>query len=272
MLSGTRNINASIVQGSGLGPVLYIINASDLHPVSSHNSMNMYADDSYLVVPSDHAALIPEELSHIEEWASLNNLKLNVTKTKELIVRRPKFKVADLPPPILGVERVDSMSILGVVFDGVLSFKAHVDKLVRQGSQTLYAIKQLKAQGLKGASLWDVTRATLVSRLTYASPVWWCMLDTGCIERLCAITRKFTKQGYLAPAQASLAKLLEDADDKLFADILNNPHHVLHRLLPPKKQIKYDLRKRPHDHQIPLINNSNFKKSFINKMLAKDSY
>ena len=38
-------ITASIIQGSGIGPVAYILNASDLHPIHQHNTILKYADD-----------------------------------------------------------------------------------------------------------------------------------------------------------------------------------------------------------------------------------
>jgi len=40
-------ITASIIQGSGIGPVAYILNASDRHPVHQHNMIFKYADDTY---------------------------------------------------------------------------------------------------------------------------------------------------------------------------------------------------------------------------------
>ena len=49
-------ISASIIQGSGLGPVFfYIFNASDLHPVHSSNLLFKYADDTYLIVPATNS-------------------------------------------------------------------------------------------------------------------------------------------------------------------------------------------------------------------------
>jgi len=38
-----------------------------------------------------------------------------------------------------------------------------------------------------------------------------------------------------------------DADDKLFINILNNPDHTLHYLLPKRTTHDYDLRPRRHN-------------------------
>ena len=55
-------INASIIQGSGLGPVSYILNASDLHPMHPSNILFKYADDTCLLVPATNSSLISHEL------------------------------------------------------------------------------------------------------------------------------------------------------------------------------------------------------------------
>ena len=44
-------INLSIIQGSALGPMFYIIFESDLKPVSRVNIILKYADDTNLLVP-----------------------------------------------------------------------------------------------------------------------------------------------------------------------------------------------------------------------------
>jgi len=48
--SGWLSISQSIIQGSGIGPYLYMIYASDLRTLSSHNVIVKYADDTTLLV------------------------------------------------------------------------------------------------------------------------------------------------------------------------------------------------------------------------------
>ena len=51
VLSKPRNINLSIVQGSGLGPSLGVIMECDLQPRSRQNILIKYADGTNLLVP-----------------------------------------------------------------------------------------------------------------------------------------------------------------------------------------------------------------------------
>ena len=49
--SFTRIINRSIVQGSGIGPTLFVICIMNLEPVGSTNHITKYADDASFLVP-----------------------------------------------------------------------------------------------------------------------------------------------------------------------------------------------------------------------------
>jgi len=56
---GNWLITASIIQGSGMDPVTYILNASDLHPIHQNNMVFKYADDTHLIVPDIFPLIIP---------------------------------------------------------------------------------------------------------------------------------------------------------------------------------------------------------------------
>ena len=115
-LSSVLAINASIIQGSVIGPTAYVIDASDLKTLEQANSLDKYADDTYLIVPASHSHTISGELDNISAWAADNNLSLNVNKSCETIVRRPRLAIDDLiiPPALPGVKRVYELNILGV--------------------------------------------------------------------------------------------------------------------------------------------------------------
>ena len=58
-------INQGIVQGSGIGPQLYISMKSDLKAISTDNNLFKYADDTTLLVPEHTAVDIVTEFHHI---------------------------------------------------------------------------------------------------------------------------------------------------------------------------------------------------------------
>src|SRR6218665_908738 len=82
---------------------------------------------------------------HISSWASLNNLRLNTSKSKEMVIRRrSRFTCTCIPPQsIEGVERVKTMKVLGVVLSEDLSAATHISGVLESCSRSLYALRIL---------------------------------------------------------------------------------------------------------------------------------
>ena len=61
-----------------------------------------YADDTYLIIPANDQNTCKAEIQHIEQWANTNNLKLNRSKSKEIVFTKSRScRQTDLPPPIV---------------------------------------------------------------------------------------------------------------------------------------------------------------------------
>jgi len=118
----------------------------------------------------------------------------------------------------------------------------------------------------------DVTRATLVSQLRYASLAWWRYLKADERNRLQSIIVKAMRYGYLPRSFSTLDELREDSDDKLFFSARYNPNHVLHRLLPQPKSFEHNLRQRTHNLTLPMDVNAAMEQNFVYRMLFSDIY
>ena len=66
--------------------------------------------------------------------------------------------------------RVESLKVLGVTFNSKLSFEPHISYIVQSAASSFYGLKTLRAHGLTGKSLKDVTQTTLIARIMYAIP------------------------------------------------------------------------------------------------------
>ena len=129
LISHLNEITASIIQGSGLDPASYYVNASDMHPFKIFNSMGKFADDTYLIVAGKHASTRIAEIENVQNWATANNLRLNHSKSAEIIFTRPRLNQIvknSLPHPVLGILRGSSIEILGVKISVNLSVSDHV--------------------------------------------------------------------------------------------------------------------------------------------------
>jgi len=153
-----------------------------------------------------------------------------------------------------------------MVSDGVESF------CEVQPATSLYALKTLKAHGLQGRALWDVTHATLVSQITYASPSWRGFIKAEETARLNVILSKARRFGYLPTDFQPVYDLLDASDESLFTSTRYNPQHVLHQLLPPPKQISYNFHSRGHGLTLSAIPSEFMRKNLLYRMLYNDIY
>ena len=84
-----------------------------------------------------------------------------------------------------------------------------------------------------------------------------------------ASVRRAIRLGLYTADDPTPSQLVSDMDDNLFANILNNPHHVLHKFLPNKTDHSYNLRSRRHSLSLTVKTDCN---NFLNRLLFKDIY
>ena len=158
--NATINILYSKVKGSGigqgtiLGPILFILYINDIVNHLGDVNINMYADDCVLYCTGNnwdrvHSAL-QGALTNIAEWFKINALKLNIKKSKCLIISsKPKLRLVDrnmgLKLDNQSLEFVDSHNYLGYYLDSEMSLKSllsHVKKITTAKIKTLYKIRK----------------------------------------------------------------------------------------------------------------------------------
>ena len=265
-VSNSCSITRSIIQGSVLGPTLYIIMESDLHPMSAFiNLLFKFADDTTLIVPeiTDISAKI--ELLNIKTWAFQNLLEINWDKCNELVFNRPNISHDLIHAPFVYIERVNEARLLGITISGKLNFTSHVNYLMSVCSQRLFLLKSLRQQGLRPNELQTVFNAIIINCIMYALPTWAGYLSVGLINKINAFFRKCTRLGYTKSCY-TFTELMAKADDKFFRSLQMN-HHCAHFLLPPHKAPVRCLRPHWHNLELPTCKYELFKKSFICRYL-----
>ena len=126
------------------------------------------------------------------------------------------------------------------------------------------------ARGKSSFDFWCVEKQ-LISRLVYGSPAWRGFASLTQLDRLEALVRRAKRRDLYPPNGSSLAGIMDDADNKLFSRVLENDKHVLHHLLPPKKELVYSLRPKGHNRVLPFKNYLS-SKNFLFRLLYKDAY
>lgn len=100
----------------------------------------MFADDTIIHVTEENSEELVNKmnimLKVVEEWLSVNTLKLNVNKTKFMIVRSTRKK---LPAGITLsccdesiIEYVEKIKYLGVIVDSHLRLEDHCDYMLKK--------------------------------------------------------------------------------------------------------------------------------------------
>jgi len=163
-----------------------------------------------------------DEIAHIERWGTENNLKLNCTKSKEIIfkARGVRGKSAQPPATCLNIERVSSLSVLGVTVNDRRSASDHVSNLLESCSRLLYAFCVLHIHGLPSVSLQDVFRTTILAKIQYCSPAWFGYCSAADRARLDGFLKRCKRRGFCEKELPSVTQIFDDADNIFFAGIL----------------------------------------------------
>lgn len=94
--------------------------------------MIKFADDTYLIIPASNSDSCSREISHIDAWASSNNLRLNHAKSMEIVFVSPGSRRAVVipAPAVPGIPRVESIKALGITLSRKFSVVQYVDRLL----------------------------------------------------------------------------------------------------------------------------------------------
>ena len=142
--------------------------------------------------------------------------------------------------------------------------------LLSRCSQSLFALRTLRQHGLPADALQVVFQAIGPSRQqAYASPAWWGFASADDQNRLEAFLRRSVKLGYRGSSMPTFASLCDEADERLFYQVTNDTRHLLHPLLPPRRNRHYSLRQRMHDFELPDRTLELKNKNFMMRMLFK---
>ena len=173
-------------------------------------------------------------------------------------------------PAVPDIPRVDKIKALGVTLSRRFSVSQHVDQLLISCSQSLFALRTLRHHGLPTDALHAVFQATVVSKLAYASPAWWGFTSAADRDRLEAFLRRSATLGYRSTTAPTLSAICAEADDKLFEKITSNSSHLLHHLLPPRRDTQYSLRPRAHHFTLPTRTTSLKDKNYFDRIIYKN--
>ena len=249
--SEPAEIKAGVPQGTLLGPVTFLAHINNLQP--SCNTIK-YVDDTTVWEISNTTgsdSKIQTAADDVMNWCEENNMRLNVDKTKELLIYYGKTPL-DIPNITIGgkvIEKVTSFKLLGVIFNDNLTWNDHISMLCTKASQRLYFVILLKRAGVSCDDMLQFFCSTIRSILEYACVVWHPGLTKTESKALENIQERALRiicpdvsyeEALTLKNLKTLAARRDEHCRQFFKDI-QSESHVLNCLLPPKRNLR-DLR------------------------------
>ena len=242
--SSTITLNIGVPQGCVLSPFLYSLYTHDCKPVHGCNSIIKFADDTTVIglISDNDETAYREEVQHLATWCADNNLLLNTSKTKELIVdfRKKKGSTHD-PIHINGmvVERVSSFKFLGTTISEDLSWTTNTSSLVKKAHQRLFFLRTLKKNQLSSAIVVNFYRCAIESILTSCITVWYgncSVADRKALQRVVKTAQRIT--GTPLPAIEDIQRKRCLCQARSILKDSSHPDHGLFDLLPSGRRFR----------------------------------
>jgi len=199
--SHSRSIEVSILQGSILGPILFLCYINDL-PYCTLLKTFLFADDTQCLLRGKNLNQLIDtanfELNKISEWFRANKLAVNTKKTKyiifhtkgkrvdmdgkNLIFNDNDLNLPQLPDKVTVLERIynnhpsrdlRTYKLLGILLDENISLSFHINSLIGKLSRSIYVLNKTK-NFLPKNILRTLYFSTFHSHLTYCPTIIGC--------------------------------------------------------------------------------------------------
>jgi len=140
-------LRCGVPQGSLLSPLLFNIFMNDMNETVTVSSLRLYADDTTQYAVDNSPFLLQytlnKDMESISSWLDHNYLQANGDKTQGMILGNSSY-VYDLVFNGTSISLEEHLKILGVHLDNQLSFKEHINILLKKAYAKITALRRLK--------------------------------------------------------------------------------------------------------------------------------
>ncbi|KAG7310176.1 hypothetical protein JYU34_004728 [Plutella xylostella] len=153
-----------VPQGSGCGPLCYLMHVNSLCNVIRHCSSYMFADDLCTLRAGrdmdEVARLVQEDIDNVVRWSHDNGIVLNAEKTNLLVIQSPYsctptsicqlvahsfdcFHNKCVNCKCTTIKQVPCVTYLGMCIDEKMGWTKHIEKILNKLRILLFKFKQL---------------------------------------------------------------------------------------------------------------------------------
>lgn len=228
-ISEEINNHLGVPQGSILGPLLFILYVNDLGDCLQNSKIKMFADDTLIYVIEDRIEdatnFINDDLNVLYNKICQNKLKLNVDKTKVMIISNKQFDRNNVNIYINGsrLEIENEIKYLGVILDDKLKFNKNTDYLCKKIGKKTNVISRLRNELNMGQKAM-LYKTIVEPHFTYCSSILFLCTNDD-IDRLQVLQNKCMRN-ILKMDRFTSTEVLTEA-----LEILNVKQIILYRTL-----------------------------------------
>ena len=235
-----------------------------------------YVDDSTtyesisLMTPED--SIMQENLNLTKLWTDNNKMKINTSKTKEMIINMSTKPIIldKLSLNNTELETVHTYKLVGVTISDDMTWKAHIDTIVKKNNTKIYYLNLLRRAGVKERDLVHFYTTVIRPSIEYAAPVWGTNLPEYLLQNLELLQKRALKIIFPllsyedALEHSHILKIKDRIDDtcRAFFNKVQDKQDKLHSLLTEENNTLHNTRHKKK-YSLPQCNTNRFKHSFI---------
>ena len=172
-----KPIQYGTLQGSCLGPLLFLIFTNDLHKQLHHCSSILFADDTTLY--KTHRNLVylqwcvQDDMNRIMDYFRINKLTLNLNKTVCVLFQKNKTSPNEIKLQLDNhiISNSPETKFLGMTLNQNLSLSSHVNQLILKLNKNLNLLKMSRNMMTQESKLL-VYHSHLESHIQYGILLW----------------------------------------------------------------------------------------------------
>ena len=178
--SSVESVSHGVVQGSILGPVLFLLFTNDLPQHIPAEKVVMYADDAQFLDSdepcnlSDMKMRLETSMSAALKWFTQNSLKINPSKTEMMMVKSQRLRTEPNFHIDFGnskISPVHSVKVLGVTVDDTLAWDKHISCILRRCYSVLIGLSRIRRR-VPRETRKLLIEALVFPQMTYCISVW----------------------------------------------------------------------------------------------------
>lgn len=186
-VSGNREIDIGVPQGSVLGPLLFLLYINDIGKAITLCNYHLFADDTLLYLAGKNCDEVIEQLNSIlgrlNQWLQTNKLKLNIDKTKCMIISsKEQHPTQTVKIDNQCIEVVHKIKYLGIIVDNRLHFRDHAEYISGKIAQKIGVLRRVRSNVSAQTALL-IYKTIVLPHFIYCPTVLYSMYG-GDVERL----------------------------------------------------------------------------------------